>query len=252
MRFCEQFWSNDLVLKLNLMINRYFWETPAGIMMGYVEYTMPKPCWAVMWFRIEPGERGSGIQYDSEVSVNDIHRKYQNEIKETIPKALSQGLKGWAVTDIKITLIKGEDHEIHSRPGDFILATPIGIMDALNAADTRLLEPVYEFEIKSAEEHLGTIVSDLTKMRATFDSPEFDNELFSLKGKFPVSTSLKYHIRLSSLTGGKGRINTKFGGYQECSDDHGKTREYKGVNPLNTSQWILHKRGAFKADERKY
>ena len=227
-------------------------ETPAGTAEGYVEYTMPKPCWAVMRFRIEPGERGSGIQYDSEVSVNDIHRKYQNEIKATIPKALTQGLKGWEVTDIKITLIKGEDHEIHSRPGDFILATPIGVMAALKNSGTNLLEPVYKFEIKAPEEFLGTIVSDLTKMRATFESPEFDNELFSLKGKIPVSTSLKYHIRLSSLTGGKGRFNTKFGGYQECTNEQGIIRNYKGVNPLNTSQWILHKRGAFKADERKF
>ena len=31
-------------------------ETPAAEGMGYVEYTMPKPCWAVMRFKVEPGE----------------------------------------------------------------------------------------------------------------------------------------------------------------------------------------------------
>lgn len=227
-------------------------ETPVGIAEGDIEYTMPKPCWAVMTFRVEPGEAGSGIVYQSEVGVNDIHRKYQNEIKNTVPKSLEQGIKGWEVTDIKITLIAGEDHEIHSRPGDFILATPMGILRALEKSGTRLLEPVYKFGIKAPEEFLGAIVSDLTKMRGTFESPEFENEYVNIKGILPVSTSLKYNIRLSSLTGGKGRLRKQFGGYQLCPYEHGQTRDFKGVSPLNTSKWILHKRGAFKADERKF
>ncbi len=227
-------------------------ETPIDIAEGYIEYTMPKPCWAVMRFRVEPGKRGSGVEYISEVGVNDIHKKYQNEIRNTIPKALVQGINGWEVTDLKITLIGGEDHEIHSRPGDFILATPIGILRALENSGTNLLEPVYKFEIKAPEEFLGTIVSDLTKMRATFESPEFENESFKIKGIVPVASSIKYHIRLSSLSGGKGKLRLVFGGYSDCPIEHGKTREFKGVNPLNTSQWILHKRGAFKADERKF
>lgn len=227
-------------------------ETPAGTAEGDIEYTMPKPCWAVMKFQIEPGETGEGIVYQSEVGVNDIHRKYQNEIENTVPKSLEQGIKGWEVTDIKITLIAGEDHEIHSRPGDFILATPMGILRALENAGTKLLEPVYKFDIKAPEEFLGAIASDLTKMRGTFESPEFENEYVKIKGILPVATSLKYNIRLNSLTGGKGRLRKQFGGYQSCPDEHGQTRDFKGVSPLNTSQWILHKRGAFKADERKF
>ena len=83
-----------------------------------------------------------------------------------------------------------------------------------------------------------------SKMRGTFESPEFENEYVKIKGIIPVATSLKYNIRLSSLTGGKGRLRKQFGGYQPCPDEHGQTREFKGVSPLNTSQWILHKRGA--------
>ncbi|MCD4678971.1 MAG: hypothetical protein K8S00_01160 [Bacteroidales bacterium] len=207
---------------------------------------MPKPCWAVMRFRVEPGEEGPGIAYQSEVSVNDIHHKYQNEVKATIPKALKQGIKGWEVTDIKITLIAGEDHEIHSLPGDFILATLMGVLKVLEKSGTKFLEPICKFNIKAPEIYLGNIVSDLTKMRGNFDNPEFENENVILKGILPVSTSLQYHIRFSSLTGGKGRLRMQIDGYRSCLDEHGKTREFKGVSPLNTSQWILHKRGALK------
>ncbi|KAA3641211.1 MAG: GTP-binding protein [Bacteroidetes bacterium] len=226
-------------------------ETPASKAEGFVRYWMPKPCWAIMKFLIEPGPPGSGLVYESQVRTSDIHQKYQNEVERTIPKALEQGIKGWEVTDIKITLIEGEDHEIHSRPGDFVLATPMGIMRGLDEAGTKLLEPILNFEIKAPEESLGNITSDLTKMRATFETPEFEKNRFILKGTVPVATSMNYSIQFNSSTGGKGRLVFHFAGYASCPEGEGKIREFKGVNPLNESQWILHRRGAFKAEERK-
>lgn len=227
-------------------------ETPLKKAEGYVRYWMPKPCWAICKFTIEPGEPDSGMVYESKVSVDKIARKYQNEIEETIPKTLKQGIKGWEVTDLKITLMEGEDHQVHSNPGDFVLATPMGIMDGLQHTDTALLEPMFNFEVKAAEELLGSIASDLTTRRAVFANPEFADGKFLLKGKTPVSNSLDYSIKLQSITGGKGKIKLSFGGYQKCTNEQGVIRAYRGVSPLDQSQWILHRRGAFKADERKF
>jgi len=226
-------------------------ETPLNPGNGFAKYTMPKPCWAVITFAIEPGIRGSGLTYKSVVSVDKIKQKYQNEIRDSIPKALQQGIKGWEVSDINITLIGGEDHEIHSRPGDFILATPMALMNGLSKTGTSLLEPVLNFVIKAPEELLGKITGDLHKMRGVFKTPTFSNGNFELTGKVPAATSLDYAIKLGSVSGGKGLIRFSFHGYESCSDDLGATRPYKGVNPLDSSRWILHARGAFKADERK-
>ena len=222
-------------------------ETPSKIAEGYVRYWMPKPCWAILKFKIEPAELGSGVVYKSEVSVNNIEKKYQNEVERTISKALEQGLKAWEVTDIKITLIEGEDHVVHSNPGDFVIATHIGIMNGLKNTGTTLLEPILDFEIIAIEEHLGKITSDLTNMRAEFANPDFDNNNFKLKGIVPASTSINYPIKLSSITGGKGKIRFKFNKYQKCTDEQGQIKEYKGINPLDESKWILHARGAYKA-----
>jgi ribosomal protection tetracycline resistance protein len=226
-------------------------ETPITSAEGYVRYWMPKPCWAIMTFLIEPGPRGSGITYESSVRQSDIHKKYQNEIEKTIPKALEQGIKGWEVTDIKISLIEGSDHEMHSRPGDFALATPMGILRGLENAGTTLLEPILDFEIKAGEEALGRITGELTQMRAQFANPTFEDGQFTLKGKIPAATSIHYSIQLSSTTGGKGRLIFKSSSYDVCPEGEGAEKEFIGVNPLNESQWILHRRGAYKADERK-
>ncbi len=221
-------------------------ETPSKKGEGFVRYWMPKPCWAIMKFLIEPGERGSGVVYQSKISVDDVHQKYQNEVERTIPNALKQGIKGWEVTDIKITLIEGEDHQVHSNPGDFIVATPMGIMDGLVNTGTTLLEPLISFKISATEDLLGAITSDITQMRGRFDSPVMENGKFILSGILPVATSLDFPVRLSSRSGGKAKISTNFYGYQECSDEVGQTREYKGISPLDTSKWILKARKALQ------
>jgi len=225
-------------------------ETISTKAEGYIRYWMPKPCWAIMTFLIEPAPLNSGVIYSSIVSQNDVHIKYQNEIERTIPKALAQGILGWEVTDVKITLIKGEDHNIHSRPGDFNLATPMGIMQGLKTGGTHLLEPILSFEIKANEALLGKIASELSTRRATFDTPQFIDDTFSLKGTIPVATSLDFSIKLNAITSGKLRLRLQFHGYDTCPKDEGTIREYKGVNPLDEAQWILHRRGAYKADER--
>ena len=221
-------------------------ETPTKKGEGFVRYWMPKPCWAIMKFLIEPGERGSGVVYESKISVDDVHKKYQNEVERTIPNALKQGIKGWEVSDLKITLIEGEDHQVHSNPGDFIVATPMGIMNGLVNTGTTLLEPLISFKISATEDLLGAITSDITQMRGTFDSPEMENGKFILRGILPVSTSLDFPVRLSSRSGGKAKISTKFSGYQKCSDELGQSREYKGISPLDTSKWILKARKALQ------
>ncbi|MBN2891274.1 MAG: TetM/TetW/TetO/TetS family tetracycline resistance ribosomal protection protein [Bacteroidales bacterium] len=219
-------------------------ETPAKSAEGYVRYWMPKPCWAIMRFKIEPGDRNYGVFYESAVSYDKIKQRYQNQVENTIPKALKQGLKGWEVTDLKITLIDGEDHEVHTHPKDFAVATPMGIMDGLQNCDTILLEPILSFRITAPEDMLGQIAGDLNQMRATFASPKFENEKVILTGKVPAATSLDYPVVLASTTGGKGKISTKFESYQQCTLGQGKTTPFRGISPLDTAKYILHARNA--------
>ena len=221
-------------------------ETPTQKGEGYVRYWMPKPCWAIMRFLIEPGERNSGVQYSSIVSVDKIHQKYQNEVERTIKSALKQGIKGWEVTDLKITLIDGEDHEVHSHPGDFVVATPMGIMDGLTNTGTTFLEPILSFKISAAEELLGNITSDIQQMRGRFDSPTFDNGKFFLTGFLPLATSIDYPVKLSSRSGGKAKIVTTLHGYEPCSEELGVIRSYKGISPLDTAKYILKARKAIQ------
>ncbi|WP_213619577.1 translation factor GTPase family protein [Paenibacillus sp. J22TS3] len=219
-------------------------ETPSQAAEGYIAYTMPKPCWAVLRFLIEPGERGSGTRYASTVRTEDLLAQYQNEVARRVPEALQQGLYGWEVTDLKVTLVEGQHHVWHTHPLDFAVATPMGLMNGLAAAGTRLLEPVLKFRIVVPEEFGGRVMNDLTLMRGTFEAPELQDGRMTIEGKLPLAESLEYPVALSSLTKGRGTIATSFLGYEECPPDIHAARQRRGVNPLDQSKYILSVRKA--------
>ena len=219
-------------------------ETPAKPAWAADAYTMPKPCWAIVKFLLEPGPRGSGISYSSVVATNDIKQKYQHEIAAALPDALKQGVKGWEVTDLKITLTEGSDHVLHSRPGDFIIATNLALMKGLAEADTLLLEPILAFQITAPKEYLGKICADIMHLRGSFAPAALSEELFSLQGYFPLSTSMDYAVRLGSLTGGRAKLALRFDRYELCPPGTGVSRAYKGISPLERPKYILKMRGA--------
>jgi len=175
-------------------------ETPAKSGEGFVAYTMPKPCWAILRFVIEPAERGSGLAYSSIVRSERLLDSYQNEVARRVPEALEQGLRGWPVTDLKVTLIEGEHHVWHTHPLDFVIATPMGIMDGLVNTGTILLEPMLRFRLSTPEEYGGKLMSELVVMRGEFDTPHVRQGRMELEGRLPVATSLDFPARLGSMT----------------------------------------------------
>lgn len=219
-------------------------ETPSK--RGYCEeyYTMPKPCWAVVTFLIEPLPLGSGIIFESEVRTEYIKLRYQREIESNLERLLKQGLYGWNVTDLKITLVDGEDHVMHSRSGDFTTATAIALMRGFVSLGITLLEPLIDFRISVPSEFSSKVLNDVVQMRGTFDSPTIVNDIFTVCGKLPVSTSLNYPINLGILSSGCGVMSTKFSGYSPCPTELGTSREFVGVNPINRSKYILYSRKA--------
>ncbi|HET6871615.1 MAG TPA: translation factor GTPase family protein [Sporolactobacillaceae bacterium] len=219
-------------------------ETPCKPGEGLVVYTMPKPCWAVLRFHLEPLEAGEGVVFASTVRPEDLLERYQNEVKRRIPEVLEQGLKGWEVTDLKITLIEGEHHVLHTHPLDFAVATPMGIMDGLKNTGTKLLEPILNFRLSIPEEVGGKVMNELTLMRGTFDSPVLVEGRMEIKGALPVATSLDFPRRLASLTKGRGTLTSSFKGYQESPPDVVAERKRQGVNPLDQAKFILAARKA--------
>lgn len=222
-------------------------ETPAREGDGFEAYTMPKPCWAVVQFHLEPGERGSGVVYDGgNVPHNQLFYKYQSHIKTSFFDAIAQGLHGWEVTDFKCTLTGGEHHTIHTHPLDFFVATPMAFMNGLQSCGVKLLEPMLKARIRAPEECLGKILGEITIMRGEFDTPVIANGSCNIECILPAATSLEFPIKLASWSAGRSTYAPSFSGWRECPAGFVAETPRRGVNPLDRARWILWARGALK------
>ena len=221
-------------------------ETVARATHGFVAYTMPKPCWAVMDFTIEPAPRGSGVTFASVCPVKDIALHYQRQAEQALPLALAQGRLGWPVTDVKITLTGGSHHQFHTHPLDFIVATPMGIQDGLQRGGSVLLEPMLEVKFLLPPECVGRVMSDVASMRGEVTGTLTDDDRVLLTATVPVQTSMSYASTLASLTSGRGGMSVRLQGYRECPLELGATAPRRSVDPLDTSRYILAARSALE------
>lgn len=221
-------------------------ETIARAAVGHVAYLAPKPCWAIMEFYMEPGERGSGVTFASTAPAKDIAPSYQNQVYQALPLALSQGRLGWPVTDVRITLTGGNHHIFHTHPLDFIVATPMGIQDGLRTAGSVLLEPILEIRFLLPPECVGRVMSDVATMRGEVEETLTDDDRVVMMATVPVQTSMGYASTLASLTSGRGGMSIRLKGYRECPLELGATCPRRGVDPLDTSKYILAARNALE------
>ena len=223
-------------------------ETIAKTAVGFYAYTMPKPCWAVIKFQIEPLPRGRGVEFSSVVPVKEIMQRYQNQVRQAIPLAIKQGMLGFQVDDVKITLIGGEHHLIHTHPLDFIVATPIAFLDGMRRGGSKLLEPLTELRITVPGEYVGKMMSEVAAMRGTVLSTETAGHLATVTAEVPLATSTDFSIRLPQLTSGRGAMSIRHIGYQDAPADVMATCPRQGVHPLDTSKYILASRSALDGE----
>ena len=67
----------------------------------------PNPFWASIGLSVTPLSLGSGVQYESRVSLGYLNQSFQNAVRDGIRYGLEQGLFGWNVTDCKFALNTG-------------------------------------------------------------------------------------------------------------------------------------------------
>ena len=163
-----------------------------------------------------------------------------------MPIALRQGRLGWEVTDVKITLVDGGYHHIHTHPLDFIVATPWGIQDGLEKGGSRLLEPVLDVTFYLPEEAVGRVMSDVAAMRGEVTDSHTEKNRTVLLARIPAATSMDYSEQLKILTGGRGDMTVRLSGYQDAPEGFMAARPRFSVDPLDTSKYILAARSALE------
>ena len=193
-------------------------ETIAGPVEG-VGHFEPLRHYAEVHLLLEPGERGSGMQFSSECSEDILDRNWQRLILTHLEEKEHRGvLTDSVLTDVRITLVAGRAHQKHTEGGDFRQATYRAVRQGLMKAESVLLEPYYEFRMELPMENVGRAMTDIQRMNGTFEGPETENDQAVLTGSAPVSEMRGYQKEFAAYTGGFGRLFCTLKGYDVCHD----------------------------------
>lgn len=210
----------------NIVYKETITEPVIGI--GHFE---PLRHYAEVHLLMEPGEPGSGLQFETVCSEDVLDRNWQRLILTHLAEKQHIGvLTGSEITDMKITLIAGRAHLKHTEGGDFRQATYRALRQGLRSAACTLLEPVYEFRIELPLECAGRAMTDIQKMHGSFSPMEIEGENAVLKGTAPVVTMRGYQTELISYTKGKGRMTCSVSSYQPCHNAE-EVIEARGYDP---------------------
>ena len=206
----------------NIVYKETITEPVIGI--GHFE---PLRHYAEVHLLLEPLERGSGLEFVTNCSEDELDRNWQRLVLTHLEERRHKGvLTGSEITDMRITLIAGRAHTKHTEGGDFRQATYRAVRQGLKSANSILLEPVYEFQLEIPQEQVGRAMSDIQRRYGTFKPPVIEGDMAYITGTAPVVTMRDYQMEVTSYTRGHGRFSCTLKGYEPCHNEEEVLAEF--------------------------
>jgi len=169
---------------------------------------------------LEPGERGSGIVFESKIIGGSIPREYIPAVEKGIKEASESGvLAGYPVVDLKVVLFDGSYHEVDSSEMAFKMASIFAFKEGVQKGGPVLLEPIMKVEVIVPEDYLGDIIGNLNGRRAEILGMEMrPGNAQAVNAMVPLAEMFGYATDLRSGTQGRGVFSMEFDHYAPMSD----------------------------------
>lgn len=143
-----------------------------------------------------------------------IDQRFIPSIQKGIMEKMQEGpLTGSYVRDVRVIVYDGKMHPVDSNDISFKIAGMMAFKEAFHQADPKILEPIYEVEIRVPEELMGDVVTDLQTRRSVIMGMDSNGIYQVIKAKTPLSELDKYSTSLRSITQGRGSYSGKFAEY---------------------------------------
>ncbi len=171
---------------------------------------------AEVWMRIEPKQRGEGIDFTQSLVGQNVDRVFVPSVEKGVNTACSDGiLAGCKVVDIKIDFYDGKMHPVDSKDIAFQTAGKHAFREAFLSAHPCLLEPIIDIEVKIPEDYMGDIMGDISGKRGKIMGMDSDGSFQVIKAQIPQSELYHYSTTVRSLTGGRGIHSESFSHYEK-------------------------------------
>lgn len=169
---------------------------------------------AEVYMRVEPNERGTGLEYVDETVGGSIPKNFLPAIEKGIRERMTQGvIAGYQVVDVKAVVYDGSFHAVDSDEASFKMAGSRAFADAVTNARPVLLEPVVTFEITVPSRFMGDVTGDLSGRRGRISDTGIVGDMQVISGEIPLAEIQTYSTELRSMTGGEGSYTIEFNRY---------------------------------------
>ncbi len=198
------------------------------------------PFKATVGFRVEPGPVGSGVRYTYTPGALPLH--FHQAIEDATRATLAQGVYGWEVTDILVTLTRtgyNSHRDDGTKRADFHYLVPLVLMEALARAGTDVYEPINRFELRIPAHALSVVLFRLTALGGAYEQPILQNETFVVSGALSVAAAEALRRELPAMTEGEGVLMVEEAGYRKVAGSP-PTRKRTDDNPLHREDYLLH------------
>jgi elongation factor G len=170
----------------------------------------------VCFLTVEPGERGSGVQFLDEIVGGSIPRGFIPAVEKGVREACTRGvIAGYPLTDIAVRCIDGKHHSVDSSEQAFKTAGSMGVRAAVQQAKPTLLEPVMDLEVTVPDEFVGDVMGNLSGRRGKVAGVDARGHTEVIRARVPMSEVLTYASDLTSITGGQGTFTMEFSHYED-------------------------------------
>lgn len=190
----------------------------------YVKQTGGRGQYGHVVLELEPGEIGSGIQFENDIYGGAIPKEYFNAIQKGIFESAEAGvLAGYPVVDVNVRLYDGSFHEVDSSEIAFKMAASLAFKEGIQRGKPVLLEPIMRVEVVLPEEYLGDTMGQLTARRGEIIGTEMrPGNSQAVRAMVPLAEMFGYATDLRSGTQGRGAFTMEFDHYAQVSESVAK------------------------------
>ncbi len=165
---------------------------------------------------LEPGERGTGIEFLDEIKGGNIPREYIPSVEKGMRETAETGsLIGFPIIDFKIRLIDGKYHDVDSSALAFEITGRGAMREAAQKSGIKLLEPIMKVEVVTPEDYLGDVIGDLNSRRGQIQGTDTRGNAQVVEAMVPLANMFGYVNQLRSFTQGRAQYTMQFSHYEE-------------------------------------
>ena len=166
---------------------------------------------------VEPGEPGSGFEFESKVTGGNVPREFWPAVQKGFEKSMEKGvLAGFPCLDFKVTLMDGGYHPVDSSAVAYELAAAAAYRQSMPKAGAQLMEPIMKVDVFTPEDHVGDVIGDLNRRRGMIQGQEAGTTGVRIKAECPLSEMFGYIGDLRTMTSGRGQFSMEFSHYAPC------------------------------------